>query len=633
MSESASEGEDHEHDLHSQVSEEASEAAPDLFTLSSGASAAFHLRRMTDEDAETLAQKILEHGGEVVDVEQDADVVLTTDRADHLRLVDKYASSQKTYVRMSGFVDICLVKNSFSLEVPQPKRNPRGRRVGARVFGNKAFLRRNPFTEQDDQNLVEYLAQTIPIKEEGSRTGHVIYQELIHYAAEHNEKPWALEHTADSWRERYRKHQEEFDLMIDAYVEGHSLTKKGQYLEIRNNRDNRLSGKGAGGDNREEDRADEEQHEAETELRREEEEEEEEEEVPPADPPQHESPARSQARAGGSQKRARVEDPVDAQRPLRSGPPARKKRREAPQIPQPQQVDSVPDVEAGLEAREVQAGPSRIRRSPAPSPSQPAEEQETAMPMTPPTTQLWSRPHRQVEVVVPARPKPPSAKNQATRPPPPVPDSPATRTRVRSTSVEPRAQSALRSRQQKVPFKAARRRPAVDLIVEETPQPEVPDEDGDGESMEVEAYLGLANGDDGLFDEGVQDSIVRLSSDDLQTAQRLFAQVQPKSPSIPPFDNEGDNSGMLAKLKQTQQRAPTSRVVRLPAKSLPTAPRRPVVRRRYTGESEEEFPSPHTRARDEKDRRVRQAKDKEFQPQPGTRAAELRAAITARNQR
>ncbi|KAI0045785.1 hypothetical protein FA95DRAFT_90430 [Auriscalpium vulgare] len=517
---------------------------------------------------------------------------------------------------MSGFVDICLAKKSFSLEVPQPDRNLPGRRPGAR---------RNPFTEQDDQNLAKFLAQTIPNKEDGGRTGSVIYYELMRHAAEHNVRAWALEHTADSWRERYRKHQEEFDPMIDAYAKGHPppANGKGQYLEIRKNRHNRRRRNVGGGENLEEDGEDEEENGAKAELRREEEEEEEEEEVPPADPPQHESPARSQARAGGSQERAREEGPVNAQRPLRSGPPARKKRRE---IPQPQQFDSVPDVEAGLEAREVQAGPSRIRRSPAPSPSQPTEEQETAMPMTPPTTQLWPRPRRQVEVVVPARPKPSSAQKRAVRSPPPVSDDgPATRTRARSASVEPHAQSDLRSRQRKVPFKAARRRPAVDSIVEETPQPEVPDEDGNGESMEVEAYLDPANGDDGLFDEGAQDSIARLSPDDLQTAQRLSSHGQPKAPSVPPSDDEGD-SGMLAKLKQTQQRAPTSRV----AKSSPRiAPRRPVIRRRDTGESEEEFPSPHTRARDEKDRRVREAKGKEFQPQPGTRAAALRAATTA----
>ena len=72
-----------------------------------------------------------EHGGRITDDDDDADVVLTMSREEYISLKDKYAISQKTHVRLSGFVDRCINARRFQL-VPIVEKGVPGRKLMSR---------------------------------------------------------------------------------------------------------------------------------------------------------------------------------------------------------------------------------------------------------------------------------------------------------------------------------------------------------------------------------------------------------------------------------------------------------------------------------------------------------------------
>ena len=73
-----------------------------------------------------------EHGGRITNNDATADVVLTLSRDEYKSLKDRYAISQKTHVRMSGFVDRCLDSRRFQLAPPIAAKAMSGRRPGSR---------------------------------------------------------------------------------------------------------------------------------------------------------------------------------------------------------------------------------------------------------------------------------------------------------------------------------------------------------------------------------------------------------------------------------------------------------------------------------------------------------------------
>ncbi|KAJ6453490.1 hypothetical protein C8R47DRAFT_1168138 [Mycena vitilis] len=81
--------------------------------------------------------------------------------------------------------------------------------------GYTGYRERTDFTEEDDDHLAYYLAVLIPEKTAGGRTGNSIYKLLMNNTEIlEDEYRWALRHTWQSWRERYKKKQEWFDARI-----------------------------------------------------------------------------------------------------------------------------------------------------------------------------------------------------------------------------------------------------------------------------------------------------------------------------------------------------------------------------------------------------------------------------------
>ncbi|KAH9059268.1 hypothetical protein EDB87DRAFT_798836 [Lactarius vividus] len=202
--------------------EKGDDSQDQLFSLPDGEPALFLLY---DFDDQNLAERIAEHGGQVTDDETTADVILTRSRDVYRSLKDRYAISRKTHVRVSGFVDRCIYAHRFVL-VPTPGKEVPGRIPGAR---------RTEFTEDDDEHLCQYIAEILPEKSEGGRTGHFIYTDLMRRADQFGQYTWAQRHTKDAWRERYRKNWYRLDQRIAEIVEENPPVPngKGRYKSRR----------------------------------------------------------------------------------------------------------------------------------------------------------------------------------------------------------------------------------------------------------------------------------------------------------------------------------------------------------------------------------------------------------------
>jgi hypothetical protein len=93
---------------------------------------------------------------------------------------------------------------------------------------------RNEFTKDDDEHLCQYIAEVLPDKGEGGRTGHFIYADLMrrvgifysefsdthpYQVDEFGQYKWAYRHPKDGWRERYRKNRDRMDKRVAQIVE------------------------------------------------------------------------------------------------------------------------------------------------------------------------------------------------------------------------------------------------------------------------------------------------------------------------------------------------------------------------------------------------------------------------------
>ncbi|KAI9436177.1 hypothetical protein H4582DRAFT_1964883 [Lactarius indigo] len=197
--------------------EEGSDSQDQLFSLPDGKPALFLLH---DFDDPNLVERITDYGGQVTNDETTADVILTRSRDVYRSLKDRYAISRKTHVRISGFVDRCIYADRFVL-VPTPGKGVPGRIPGAR---------RTEFTEDDDEHLCQYIAEILPEKNEGGRTGHFIYTDLMRRADQFGQYTWAQRHTKDAWRERYRKNWYRLDQRIAEIVEENPPAPDGKGL-------------------------------------------------------------------------------------------------------------------------------------------------------------------------------------------------------------------------------------------------------------------------------------------------------------------------------------------------------------------------------------------------------------------
>ncbi|KAG2021133.1 hypothetical protein CC2G_006393 [Coprinopsis cinerea AmutBmut pab1-1] len=85
-----------------------------------------------------------------------------------------------------------------------------------------AHTGRNDFTSADDNLLMQYIAKYRP--EPAGRLGNALYKTLVENAE--RKWSWSRRHTWQSWRERYKKHQAEFDRRILKHQQ--KLAEKGQ---------------------------------------------------------------------------------------------------------------------------------------------------------------------------------------------------------------------------------------------------------------------------------------------------------------------------------------------------------------------------------------------------------------------
>jgi hypothetical protein len=110
--------------------------------------------------------------------------------------------------------------------------------------------RRTQFSDEDEEHLCSWIAQKIPYKETGGRTGNRLYQQLCDlvrlfhpstttfltaHQSNDPEYAWVSRHTWQSWRERYKKNAIRLDQMIAAIVEQKKPAQgeKGQYGYVR----------------------------------------------------------------------------------------------------------------------------------------------------------------------------------------------------------------------------------------------------------------------------------------------------------------------------------------------------------------------------------------------------------------
>jgi hypothetical protein len=204
------------------VNDDSDDLQDQLFLLPNGEPASFLLHNF---ESVGLTKKIIVHGGQITDFDTAADVILTKSRSEYTSLKDRYAISRKAHVRLSGFVDRCIDSRRFQLE-PIIVKGLQGRRP---------MSRRTEFSATDDEHLCQYIAEILPDKGQGGRTGHFIYSDLMRRADEFGQYAWARRHPKDGWRERYRRNQERLDKRITRIVEKNppSLDGKGQYMSRR----------------------------------------------------------------------------------------------------------------------------------------------------------------------------------------------------------------------------------------------------------------------------------------------------------------------------------------------------------------------------------------------------------------
>ncbi|KAI0029612.1 hypothetical protein K488DRAFT_56018, partial [Vararia minispora EC-137] len=172
-----------------------------------------------------LSQRIAHSGGDPTANSETARVILGDQYSDSFqRLVHRYQSVQDKYVESFQWVKKCIDKGTVTF-TPVVYKNPGGRRPGEE---------RQQFSEQDEMHLCQWIAEKIPYKETGGRTGNRLYIQLVERASDPS-YAWVSRHTWQSWRERYKKNATRLDAIIANIVEERkpALGEKGQYGYVR----------------------------------------------------------------------------------------------------------------------------------------------------------------------------------------------------------------------------------------------------------------------------------------------------------------------------------------------------------------------------------------------------------------
>ncbi|KIK58153.1 hypothetical protein GYMLUDRAFT_98121 [Collybiopsis luxurians FD-317 M1] len=177
-----------------------------------------------------LVETIWEHGGDVLESDEGADIILINPSRPNINqglfqsAYDRHPDPQKNkiWVKEMSFVRDCIDRGFLFLDFPPKKAKP----------GLPPGSGRTPFTSEDKENLCKYLATILP--DRGGRLGHNIYKEMMKLS---NYMPptysWVTRHTAQSWREHYKKNQAELDTRIDDIVAEMGPNPKAAYYRDR----------------------------------------------------------------------------------------------------------------------------------------------------------------------------------------------------------------------------------------------------------------------------------------------------------------------------------------------------------------------------------------------------------------
>ncbi|KAJ7655013.1 hypothetical protein DFH06DRAFT_993182 [Mycena polygramma] len=177
-----------------------------------------------------LSQRIMHSGGNPDSPAHEARVILADPNTEVFQhLVKTYQGEPDKYIESYLWVKKCVERGAI-LYTPVVYKNPGGRRPGEEYASAYEHL----FTEEDEQNLADWIAIKIPFKETGGRTGNRLYQQLCDLSGE-PEYAWVARHTWQSWRERYKKNATRLDALISAIVaqKKPTLGDKGQYGYVR----------------------------------------------------------------------------------------------------------------------------------------------------------------------------------------------------------------------------------------------------------------------------------------------------------------------------------------------------------------------------------------------------------------
>ncbi|KAF8807554.1 hypothetical protein BYT27DRAFT_7189632 [Phlegmacium glaucopus] len=195
--------------------------------LENGAPIAMHIHpSIANVNARSaLGSRIMHSGGDPHASAQSARVILADPNTDVFQhLIKTYQGVADKYIESYLWVKKCIEKGTV-VYTPLVYKNPGGRRPGEE---------RTQFTEQDENNLCDWIAAKIPYKETGGRTGNRLYQQLCDLSGD-PEYAWVSRHTWQSWRERYKKNAERLDNIIASIVEQKKPApgEKGQYGYVR----------------------------------------------------------------------------------------------------------------------------------------------------------------------------------------------------------------------------------------------------------------------------------------------------------------------------------------------------------------------------------------------------------------
>ncbi|KAI0695586.1 hypothetical protein C8T65DRAFT_833102 [Cerioporus squamosus] len=135
-----------------------------------------------------------------------------------------WQSWRNHYVKNHDRLDRIIAKYVKQGGNPEPAtpRNPQPATPGASQAVPASQVKRSYFTEEEDQNIVDFLAHAPPSL--GARKGQKIWMFLGDDRAQY---PWAQRRSWQSWRERYIKHAAYFDRAVEKQLRGDDFEDDG----------------------------------------------------------------------------------------------------------------------------------------------------------------------------------------------------------------------------------------------------------------------------------------------------------------------------------------------------------------------------------------------------------------------